>query len=226
MIDIDDLKVPGTDVFKNKLGTADAGILASAEADFSAFRLTQLHLKPPAGAFTAEHLQRIHNHIFQDVYDWAGKLREVNSSERSTRPGVPPSEIEGALNRVFDRLSSENHLKGYGLDEWTERSARYFVELAEIRPFLAGNELVLLELTRELAQENNIWLQWDGVTENQVTDEVISALQGSRAANLRRLIMLAVDPEPVKHHHTRDLFRNTDRIRGRELDFTKYDSMP
>jgi hypothetical protein len=35
MIDMDDLKVPGTDVLKNKLGIADAWKLAAAEADFA-----------------------------------------------------------------------------------------------------------------------------------------------------------------------------------------------
>jgi cell filamentation protein len=222
MIDFDDLTVPGTDVLKNKLGIADARKLAAAEADFSAIRLTQLHLKPLVGAFTTEHLQQIHNQVFQDLYDWAGKLREVNLPDRLTRPGAPAWEIEHALNRVFDRLSSENHLKGYGLDEWTERSGYYLTELAQIQPFLAGNELVLQEFTRELARENDIWLQWDGIMKEQITDELHSALQGSRTANLRRLIMLAVDSEPTKDHHTRDALRNTNRGRGRELDSTKY----
>jgi len=219
--DIDDLKIPGTDVFRNKLGITDGHKLASAEADLTAIRLTQLHLKPLVGAFTTEHLQTVHNHIYQDIFAWAGQLREVELRERLTRPGAPPGEIERALNRVFDRLSSENHLKGYELDEWAERSGYYLAELGDIQPFLAGNELALQEFTRELALENNIWLQWDGITKEQITDELNSALQGSRAANLRRLIMLAFDPEPVKPHHTRELLRNTDRERGRELDFTK-----
>lgn len=222
MIDIEDLMVPGTDVLKNKLGIADARKLATAEADFSAIRLTQLHLKPLVGAFTTEHLLRIHNHVFQDVYGWAGKLREVNLPDRLTCPAAPPWQIERALNRVFDRLSSENHLKGYDLDEWTERSSYYLAELAQIQPFLAGKELVLQEFTRELAEENDIWLQWDRVTKEQITHELPSAIQGSRTANLRRLIMLAVDSEPIKDHHIQDVMRNTNRRRGRELDFTKY----
>src|SRR5262249_39371709 len=121
MIDIDDLKIPGTDVLTNKLGITDGQKLAAAEADSSAMQLHELHLKPLVGAFTTEHLQRIHNHILQDIYECAGKLREVDFPDRLTRPGAPPWEIEKALNRVFDRLSSENHLKGYDLDEWTER---------------------------------------------------------------------------------------------------------
>jgi len=222
MIDFEDLTIPGTDVLKNKLGIVDARKLAAAEADFSAIRLTQLHMKPLVGAFTTEHLQQIHSHVFQDVYEWAGKLREVNLPDQLTRPSAPAWEIEQALNRVFDRLSSENHLKGYGLDEWTERSCHYLAELAQVQPFLAGNELVLQEFTRELAQENDIRLQWDGITKEQITDELQSALQGSRTANLRRLMMLAVDSEPIKDHPRREVLRNTNRGRGRELDFTEY----
>lgn len=222
MIDISDFKVPGTDVWKNKLDITDARQLASAEADFSAIRLAELNVRPLVGAFTTEHLQRIHNHVFQDVYEWAGKLREVDIPEWLTRSGAPPWEIEKALDRVFDKLSSENHLKGYDLDEWTDRSAYYLGELAQIQPFLAGNELALREFTSELGRENDIWLQWDGITKEQIFDELSSAFQASRAANMRRLIMLALDPEPLKHHHTHDFIRNPERNRSRELDFTKY----
>jgi cell filamentation protein len=222
MIDMDDFMVPGTAILKNKLGIADVAKLAAAEADFSAIRLTQLHVKPLVGAFTTEHLQRIHSHVFQDVYEWAGKLREVNLPDRLTPPGAPAWEIEHALNRVFDRLSSENHLKGCVLDEWTERSGDYLAELAQIQPFLVGNGLVLQEFTRELAQENDIWLQWDSITKEQITNDLHSVLRGSRTANLSRLIMLAVDSEPIKDYQTRDVLRSTHRGRGRELDFTKY----
>jgi cell filamentation protein len=222
MIDISDFKIPGTDVWENKLDITDARQLASAEADFLAIRLAELHMKPIAGAFTTEHLQRIHNHVFQDVYEWAGKLREVDIPERLTRPGAPPWEIEKALDCVFDKLSSENHLKGYDLDEWTDRSAYYLGELAQIQPFLAGNELVLREFTTELGRENDIWLQWDGITKEQITDELSATFRASRAANMRRLIMLAVDPGPLKHHRSHELIRNPERNRGRDLDFTKY----
>jgi len=221
MIDISDFKVPGTDVWKNKLDIRDARQLASAEADFSAIRLAELNVRPSIGAFTTEHLQRIHSHVFQDVYEWAGKLREVNMPERLTRPGAPVWEIEKALDRVFDKLSSENHLKGYDLDEWTDRSAYYLGELAKIQPFLAGNELVLREFTTELGRENDIWLQWDGITKEQLTDELSSVFQASRAANMRRLIMLAVDPEPLKHPHSRGFISKPEHHRSRELDFTQ-----
>jgi len=221
MIDISDFKIPGTDVWKNKLDITDARPLAGAEADFSAIRLAELHVKPIAGAFTTEHLQRIHSHIFQDVYEWAGKLREVDIPERLTRPGAPVWEIEKALDRVFDKLSSENHLKGYDLDEWTDRSAYYLGELAKIQPFLAGNELVLREFTTELGRENDIGLQWDRITKEQITDELSVAFRASRATNMRRLIMLAVDPEPLRHHHSHDFIRSPGRSRSRELDFTK-----
>jgi len=222
MIDIDDLKIPGTDVFKNKLGITDRGKLASAEADFTAIRLTQLNRKPLVGAFTTEHLQGIHNYVFQDVYEWAGRLRDRDLPERLAQLSAPPHEIEKALNRVLDRLSSENHLKGCEPVAWIERSGYYLTELSQIQPFPTGNELVVEEFTRELAQENNIWLRWDRITKDHITGELNSSMQRSRGANLRRLIMLALDPEPVKHHHTRDLLRNMDHLRGREFGFTKY----
>jgi cell filamentation protein len=125
MTEIEQYTIPGTNVLRNKLGITNAPALAQAEADFSTFRLVELQTKPIAGAFTVEHLQRIHHHIFQDLYEFAGQLRKVELPERVLDGATTPAEIERSLNKLFDRLSSENKLKGYELEEWTERSATY-----------------------------------------------------------------------------------------------------
>ena len=107
--------------------------------------MVELQTKPIPGAFTIEHLQRIHQQIFQDLYDFAGKLRDVDLPERLLRGDVPSREIERTLNKLFDRLSSENKLKVYEVEEWTERSAFYLGELSKTQPFLVGNGPVLRE---------------------------------------------------------------------------------
>lgn len=216
MIDIADFQISGSHVLKNKLGITNAEALGNAEADFAAVRLSELHQKPIVGAFTTEHLQQIHGYLFQDVYEWAGKLREVKLPKEIVQPGAPPSEIERALDRLFDQLSTENHLKGYGVDQWAERSSYYIAEIADVQPFLVGNTFTLQEFTLELALENGIRLQWD----EEITDELSAAIQASRSASLRRIIMLAVDAGPTAmrtNPRSNDRSRITDRERTREL---------
>lgn len=222
MIDIADFTQPGSDVLKNKLNITNGLKLANAEGDFAAARLAELHVRPIVGAFTTEHLQSIHAHVFQDVYEWAGQLRQINLADRLTRSGAPPWEVEKALDRVFDKLSAENHLKGYELDEWADRSSYYLGELATIQPFLVGNELVIREFATELGRENDIRLQWDGITKEQIADELNASFQASRQANMRRLLILAVDPEPLTKHKSHEFIRNRDRGRGRDMDLAKF----
>ena len=72
---------PGTSVLRNLRDIRDPELLSEFEAEATARRLRQLENKPPAGAFDSRHLQAIHRHIFQDVYEWAGEFRAVNISE-------------------------------------------------------------------------------------------------------------------------------------------------
>lgn len=219
MPELSSYTVPGTDVLRNKLRITSGPALAQAQADFTTFRIVELQTKPIPGAFTIEHLQRIHQHIFQDLYDFAGKLRDVDLPERLLRGDVPSREIERTLNKLFDRLSSENKLKGYEVEEWTERSAFYLGELSKTQPFLVGNGPVLREFADELARENGLALQWDGLSREGM-EEDLESLQMSSGSNLRRLILLAMDPDPEKLRPSRgdDWLPNVDRTRDRELE--------
>ena len=69
--------ITGTSVLKNKAGIADQNLLDEFEADFTAIRLLELAQTPVIGVFDLAHLCKIHEYLFQDVYDWAGKTRSV-----------------------------------------------------------------------------------------------------------------------------------------------------
>jgi cell filamentation protein len=72
---------PGTEVLRNKFGITDAVSLARREADITAYRITELRTEYTHGAFNAQHLQNLHKHIFQDLFDWAGQFRNIRSPD-------------------------------------------------------------------------------------------------------------------------------------------------
>jgi fido (protein-threonine AMPylation protein) len=197
MIDVTDFTIPSTGVFRNKLGITDPAVLSRAATTSTAHRLAELQATPVRGGFDATHLQAIHHHILQDLYDWAGKLRLIDSGN------VPASQVEKSLNSVFDRLSRDNHLKGLSAEEWTHSASAYLYDLGAIQPFLAGNEIALHEFAVELARKNNLGLQWDA-TPDLATDSIALLSQAEQSANLRRLIMLAVDASPIAQHFSRE----------------------
>ena len=190
MIDAEDLRVPGTDTLKNKFGITDPAALARTVSDCTARRIAELQSSPIRGGFDSSHLQEIHRYLFQDVFDWAGGLRHIETGS------VPATSLEESLNRSLDRLSRENLLRGLSAEEWTCRTSGYVEELRSLHPFLAGDDLAIAEFATELARKNNLTLQWEREPD-AVSDAVAFAEQAERSAQLRRLIMLAVDADPL-----------------------------
>ena len=190
MIEHTDITILGTTTLKNKLGITDAEQLATAEADLTAFRLAELRTAPIRGGFDSLHLQEIHHHVYQDLYDWAGELRRVDAGNQHT------PEAATSLNAIFDRLGRENHLKGLGPEEWSHSASAYIYDLATIQPFLAGNDVALREFAEELARKNNLSLRWQTAPEINVTEVTSHLHQSEQSANIRRIIMLAMDIDP------------------------------
>ena len=190
MIEHTDITILGTTTPKNKLGITDREQLATVEADLATFRLAELRIAPIRGGFDSVHLQNIHHHVYQDLYDWAGELRRVDAGNR------PASEVATSLNAVFDRLARENHLKGRSPEEWLHSASAYIYDLGTIHPFLAGNEIALREFADELARKNNLSLQWDTDPEIGTNDVMRHLDQSEQSANIRRMVMLAMDTDP------------------------------
>jgi len=190
MIEHTDITILGTTTLKNKLGITDPQQLATAEADLTAFRLAELRTAPIRGGFDSLHLQEIHHHVYQDLYDWAGELRRVDAGNQHT------PEVATSLNAIFDRLGGENHLKGLGPEEWSHSASAYIYDLGTIQPFLARNDVALREFAEELARKNNLSLRWETAPEINVTEVTSHLHQSEQSANIRRIIMLAMDIDP------------------------------
>jgi fido (protein-threonine AMPylation protein) len=183
MSDPIDFAMTGAVAFRNRLGITEPARLSSAVADFTAFRLVELQSSPICGGFDSAHLQNIHRHLFQDIFDWAGELRGAED--------LASSDPEKPLAKVFDQLARENHLKGLSPDDWAQRAAGYVYDLGTLQPFSAGNDIALREFAAELARKNDLNLHWNEAP--LLADALAQAQQEQQAANIRRMIMLAMD---------------------------------
>jgi cell filamentation protein len=183
--------IPGNSPIHNRLEISAPGTLDQATAETIAVRLTELRSTPLPGAYDAIHLQQIHACIFQELFPWAGQFRAPESSS--------------SLDTIFDRLARENRLKGLDPDAWSKRSIEYFTEIGTIEPFIGGTELASLEFFRELAIENNMALRWSNAMSDPSHEEIQSHSQEAQSNNLRRILMLAVDPYPSRVRSSRGL---------------------
>src|SRR5262245_47582773 len=87
----------GTNVLKNKLGLRDPVLLESAELEMTTLRAGE---PLPRGRYDAWHYRRVHRHLFQDVYSWAGKYRTVRTS-KGGNPFCFPEHIGAAMDKLF-----------------------------------------------------------------------------------------------------------------------------
>ena len=122
---------------KNKLGATSHAALEAAEADYIRNRLWDFTSgQGPKGGFDVTHLKVIHGHLFQDVYEWAGRTRDERvllsdgtiASEPVLRkvdgePFMQGSQIAETLKRITGKVRDENNLRGLSRQEFSNRAA-------------------------------------------------------------------------------------------------------
>ena len=115
---------------ENKLGLTSSADLAREEERISKKKAVELFENGvldtlPAGKFST--LRAIHKYLFEDIYDFAGKLRTVNLAKGNFR-FAPLMYLEAALANI-DRMPQST------FDEIIEK----YVEMNIAHPFREGN---------------------------------------------------------------------------------------
>ncbi len=131
----------------------------------------------PEGAFDYLHLKNIHQHIFQDVYDWAGQERDVSISKGATL-FANPRHIESVMSALLSELKDENYLQDCELDVFVDRAAYYMVEMNMAHPFREGNGRALREFLFLLADNSGYGIDTDKL-KNGWLDACIAGVSGS-----------------------------------------------
>ena len=117
-------------MLENKLGITNSLELAKAEERISKKKAVELFEKGildklDAGRIAA--LQAIHKHLFEDIYDFAGKIRDVNIAKGTFR-FAPVMYLEASLANI-DKMPQAT------FDEIIEK----YVEMNIAHPFREGN---------------------------------------------------------------------------------------
>src|SRR6267142_7029610 len=159
---------PDTNVLKNLAGIQDSNRLQQFEAVSTAQRISELSLNPISAAFDAAHLQRIHRHIFQDVYPWAGEFRTVDLRKEGEFWFCRCEFIGQSLIDLFSSLGVENKLKARAPQQFGSRAGYYMNELNAIHPFREGNGRAQREFIRELGLQAGMHVNWTRVTQREM----------------------------------------------------------
>lgn len=184
---------PNSRVLKNKLDIHDRDLLLEAERRLTKYRNEELFNSPLVGHYDFDHLQRIHKYLFQDIYDWAGQVRTVDIAKGNLFCRC--FAIESEASRIFTELRKEKLLKDLPINQLAERLAYYLAEINALHPFREGNGRAQREFIRQLAYQNNLFLSYAGITQN----EMIAASKASFKLDykpLQELILSHLHPLP------------------------------
>ena len=154
-------------VLRNTKGLTDAARLEAFIARQSYMRVAELERSPLSGNFDIQHLRRIHQYIFQDVFPWAGNFREVTTARTNSFSFPPPVYILPSLETIFTNIRNENHLKHLDPDTFALRAAHYLSEINAVHPFREGNGRTQREFIRTLALTAGHRLVWTNLTQQE-----------------------------------------------------------
>ncbi len=178
---------PGTTVLKNKLKLKIQNELEEFEAEITAQRAEE---PLPTGKLTYSHYRAIHKHLFQDVYDWAGKIRTVRISKGGSMFCYPES-IDREMSKLFSSLAGQRRLKGTSADEFAKKAAHFLAELNAIHPFREGNGRTQLTFLTLLAETAGHPLTMERLDPGEVMQAMIESFGGDEkplAALIRDLV--------------------------------------
>lgn len=177
-------------VLINKLDIHDEKLLQKYEAKITAAKLLALRQKGIIGNFDAEHLNKIHTYLFEDIYPFAGKYRNENIAKGVFR-FAEYEYIEPELQRLMNQLKDENYLSNLSKEELAEKLAYYLSELNVLHPYREGNGRTTREFIRELALKNGYILNLSKVSPSDFLNASIKSIVDT--SNLAKLIFQCLE---------------------------------
>ena len=177
--DRDPYLYPGLNVMRNRLGIRQAERLAQAAYQFTALRAATLGLGPLLRGLP--HLCAIHQHIYQDIFDWAGDIREMDIYQGDTR-FCHFAYIEKEGNALMQDLEEEGYLVGLEREEFINRLSHYYCEINVLHPFRIGNGIVQRIFFEQLAIHAGYQLDWRDIDPEEWAQANQSGAMGDLSA--------------------------------------------
>lgn len=160
----------GTDVLINKLNITNDEDLFNAERELVSLRVSAFNDNPLKGNFDFKYLKDIHKYLFQDVYRWAGDIRNCNIAKKDLF--CLTEHIESFGTDVFNKLKKEKYFVDYDNETKLNKLVELFADINALHPFREGNGRSQRVFVESLAKINGINLDLTNVSK---TDMVIAS---------------------------------------------------
>jgi len=169
---------PETNVLKNKLGIRDDNAFTIAEREITSLKLLKFYNMPIISEFNLDTLCKIHKIIFEDIYEWAGQVRQGDFFSKGNSIFCRGLYIVENAKTIFKNIKSEKYLVGINKQEFIKRMAYYMGEINALHPFREGNGRTAREFFRQLSLNAKYRLDFSKTGKEELLIADIEAFNG------------------------------------------------
>jgi cell filamentation protein len=177
---------PKTGVLRNLQNITDREILIFNETGATGKRTKELE-KKPIKIKDSSALLAIHKYLFQDIYEWAGKVRTVEIS-KSGKQFFPLSHFNMAFTFINTLIEEYRAINNSEKEQIARKLAYILDSVNELHPFREGNGRAQREFIRTLALEKGYSLNLNPPDVADVYERYMSGTINGDVEKLAKLI--------------------------------------
>ena len=168
-----------------------------------------------------EHWRAVHKHIFQDVYDWAGKERTLNLSKVDPVETwwksrfAPPDRIAELVGQMAGEIKAWTQLKGLRQADFTVGITKVYVMANHTHPFPEGNGRSTQTLLSQLARDAGYELRFANIDKRSWD---IAAARSMPQMNVREPLLTRPADAKLIHAAFKAIVVPLERVRQADLE--------
>ena len=153
-----------SEVLKNLSDIHNTDLLKNMEADYTAFRLTEIVTEDAERKYDFMALCNMHYQIFQDIYEWAGKPRVINIEKAEIVLGEISIEYSDCFGIVKDAEYVLDEMNRYdwenaSFENVVRRFSDYMAKLWRVHPYREGNTRTIVTFCCMFIESQGIYIE-------------------------------------------------------------------
>ena len=177
---------PNTGLLRNLQDITDSDVQLFFESSAVTKRLKELY-ENPIKIKSINSLFKIHKHLFQDIYVWAGKKRTVEIS-KDGKQFFPTSHFDNAFRYIDQLIADFKKIPKDNKQLLAEKLAEILDNVNYLHPFREGNGRTQREFLRLLALEKHLTLNLNPPDNKSVYERYMKGTVESDVKTLTELI--------------------------------------
>ncbi len=162
---------PHTNVLKNLADIREQDTLSLMEAEYTSLRLAELVIQDDASVFDFNALCDMHYYIFQDMYEWAGKIRVINIEKEEPVLGGISIEYSDCFDIERDLIAILKDMNGY---PWHEKDLKeagltfseFLARIWKVHPYREGNTRTVITFCCQFIESKGFYILSELFKEN------------------------------------------------------------